>query len=154
MSHYSVKPLEISLRPSRLLAVMLLVLHVMALLMLLVIPVFWSFRLIFGLVLIASFIYCLFRYALLRLPGSVKGLKLTERGVFRIRRVDGDWLQAEVLGESSVKPWLTVLSLKLQEQKLATHVLLLPDSLDQNEFRQLRIWLLWGHGPTEMDSRA
>ena len=154
MSHYSVKPLEISLRPSRLLAAVLLGLHAMALLILLVIPAPWFFRLALGTALIISFLYCRAQHVLLCLPGSVNGLKLTQSGQFSIRRTSGDWLPAEVLGGSSVKPWLTVLNLKLEEQRFNTHVLLLPDAMDQNDFRLLRTWLIWGKKSTEVRGNA
>jgi toxin CptA len=41
-------------------------------------------------------------------------------------------------------PWLTVLNLKLPGKRLVRHVILLPDALDENEFRRLRVWLRWG----------
>lgn len=76
------------------------------------------------------------RYAVIGLSASRDGLKIETR-------TDG-WMDAEILGSSFVSPWLTVLNLKLSQRRLPAHVVLLPDMLDHDEFRRLRVWLKWG----------
>jgi len=146
LSHYSVKPVEITLRASRLLAACLIVLHAVVLVLTLVMPLLWESvlpRPALVLALTASLAYHLAQHALRRLPGSVTGLNLALDGAFAIRR-GGDWLPAEVLGSSFVHPHLTVLSLRLEGRRFATHVVLVPDALDAEAFRRLRVWLRWG----------
>jgi len=46
--------------------------------------------------------------------------------------------------DSLVTPFITVLNVLPQGARLARSVVILPDSLDAESFRQLRVWLKWG----------
>jgi len=139
-----VKPVEIALRPSRLLAGWLLGLHAVVLALALVMPLHWGARLALMLALTASLGYHLAQHALRRLPDSVTGLKLAADGTFLIRFGCADWALVEVLGTSFVKPELTVLHLRAEGRRLVDYVVVMPDALDAEAFRTLRVWLLWG----------
>ena len=52
------------------------------------------------------------------------------------------WISADIGNESTVTPWLTVLYLVLPDDRKCTLVLL-PDNLSREHFRQLRVWLRW-----------
>jgi toxin CptA len=52
-------------------------------------------------------------------------------------------VEASLLGTSFVSPYLAVLNLKPGNSRLARHIVLLPDSLEKEEFRQLRVLLRW-----------
>jgi toxin CptA len=56
----------------------------------------------------------------------------------------GEWHEAEILDSSFVAPWLTVLNLKQLQSGLIRHVLIVPDNVDPEAFRHLRVWLRWG----------
>lgn len=148
MSHYSVKPVEVTLRLSRLLAAWLAGLHAAVLGLTLVMPLPWSVRLALVLALTASLAYHLAQHALRCLPGSVTGLKLAADGTFSIRFGAAEWMPVEVLGTSFVKPELTVLHLRMEGRRLVNYVVVVPDALDAEIFRALRVWLLWGRKST------
>jgi toxin CptA len=48
------------------------------------------------------------------------------------------------LRDSLVTPYLTVLNVLPQGARFSRSVVILPDSLDAESFRQLRVWLKWG----------
>ena len=56
---------------------------------------------------------------------------------------DGHWSPATVLRSSFVLPWLVVLHLRLEGRRLMLPVVLLPDSMGNDDFRRLRVWLRW-----------
>jgi toxin CptA len=89
-------------------------------------------------------LHALALHALLLRPSSIVRIEVTASGEMRCMLRSGEMFAATVLSSSTVMPWLTVLNLKLPGKRLARHVILLPDALDANEFRRLRVWLRWG----------
>lgn len=103
-------------------------------------------------VLAASLIFYLRYYALLRSPGSVVSFELSDEmaGTLEIRC--GERIPCALLGSSFVAPYLTVLDWKPLEHRAspmpwrkfsARSVVILPDGIDAEEFRQLRVLLRW-----------
>lgn len=145
--------LAVRLKPSRRLAVMLSFAHFTAIGLLwpLAIPV--MMKLAGSAILAASLVFYIRYYALLTSPGSVRGLKLgldhadTMTCTLETRR--GDVITCVPLGSSFVAPYLAVLELKLLgarrlKQRFRTRsVVILPDGIDVEEFRQLRVLLRW-----------
>jgi toxin CptA len=147
LTHYNVKPIAATLTPSPLLAGLLLGMHGMCALLLWLLPLSRPLQLTLLLMLAASLTYHWLRDVLLRLSDSVSGLHLATDGTFSVRLRHDDWVPAEVLGSSFVRPWLTVLNLKLEGRRSMLPVVLLPDTLNHDDFRRLRVWLNWGrHG--------
>jgi len=112
--------------------------------MLCLIPVFaltipWEIRAVLASILLISL--CL---SLRQLPGRLQGLNLAMDGTFSVRLMSGEWVPAEVLDSSFVKPWLTVLHLRLEDRRRMLPLVLLADMLDPEDFRRLRVWLHWG----------
>lgn len=138
------KPLAVSLRPSRLLALLLgcACLGAVALVLLLPLPG-WGKALALA-VMLGSGWHALRRHAWLRAPQSILGIEVNVRGELRCSTPGQDWQLADVLGSSTVTPWLVVLNLRFEGRRLARHVVLLPDSADAESLRQLRVWLRWG----------
>ena len=128
--------------PSRYLAAILIAAHVIALSALLPALPPWAGVALAVLVLL-SLLHYLLRDAWLRLPHSCTGLALEDEGVVLIRR-DGARLPCRILPGGLVAPGLTVLNLKPHGARTARSVVILPDSLDKESFRQLRVWLKWG----------
>ncbi len=142
MAHYSVKPVEAVLLPSRLLAVLLLGMHAAAALLALSVPLDMPVRLVLLAAVAASLAYHGNREILRRSRNSVQAVHLAADGTFSIR-FGSSWLQAEVQGSSFVRPWLTVLHLKPQGRRFGMPLVLLPDMLRTEDFRRLRVWLRW-----------
>lgn len=147
--------LIIRLKRSMRLAMMLSLAHfsTIGLLWPLMLPV--AVKLLGTVILAMSLIFYLRYYALLRSPGSVVGLELSDEMACTIETRCGERIPYALLGSSFVAPYLTVLDGKLQqsseprrclmpcEKFSARSIVILPDAIDAEEFRQLRVLLRW-----------
>jgi toxin CptA len=133
---------RVEFSPSYRLAVLLAVVHGAALLALLAVLPVWAGALA-GALLLANLAYYLLRDALIRLGISCTGLVADGEGVVMSLR-NGDRVPCVIDKDSVVTPMLTVLNLRLRGQRGARSILILPDSLDAESFRELRVWLRWG----------
>lgn len=134
---------QFKLQPSRYLAAVLVVVHGSALAVLfpLTLPV-WA-KTALAIVILFSLAYHLRRDALLSSRIAVMALLLEEeQAVLTLRR--GDQLAGQILRNTLVTPFITVLNVLPQGAHLARSVVILPDSLDAETFRQLRVRLKWG----------
>jgi toxin CptA len=135
--------LHISLNPSRLLAAILIVAHACAISLVLMIELPQWLKLAAALGLIIQCMLIVYRRALLRGAEPVLALEVTSDHQLNIRTRRGGWQECEVLGSTYVSPFLTIINLQLSGERMARHVTLLPDSLDRDDFRRLRVWLKW-----------
>ena len=87
--------------------------------------------------------YHLWREAWLSAPSASVGLMLEGDQVVLTTR-DGEKLTGQILRDSLVTPFLTVLNVLPQGARFARSVIIMPDSMDAESFRQLRVWLKWG----------
>lgn len=55
-------------------------------------------------------------------------------------------LPAAILETTYVSHWLTAVNLRVGDERLARHVLLLPDNVDADDFRRVRVALRWARG--------
>lgn len=146
--------LVVQLKPSMRLATMLSFAHFSAIGLLwpLLLPV--SAKLAASAILLASLVFYLKRYALLRSPDSISSFRLSDDMACTFETQRGDRVVCALLGSSFVAPYLTVLELKPLEIESADSpkswrrffsrsVVILPDGIDPEEFRQLRVLLRW-----------
>jgi toxin CptA len=153
--------LILQLKPSMRLAVILSLAHFSAIGLLwpLMLPI--TVKLIGSAILVLSLFFYLRHYALLRSPESVIGLELLEEMTCILELRCGERISCTLLGSSFVAPYLIVLELKLQELREPPHslvssvspkplrrffsrsIVILPDGIDIEEFRQLRVLLRW-----------
>ena len=68
-------------------------------------------------------------------------LSLRDQGALEYVRQNGDVGEATVHRQSTVTPSLTVILLKGDERVEA--LVLLPDALNRDDYRRLRVWLRW-----------
>lgn len=103
-------------------------------------------------ILAASLIFYLRHYALLRSPGSVVSLELSDEMICTLETRRGERIPCTLLGSSFVAPYLAVLDWKPLEpptsllpwRRFSTRsVVILPDGIDAEEFRRLRVLLRW-----------
>jgi len=112
-------------------------------------------------ILALSLFFYLRHYALLRSPESVMGLELSDDMTCTLELRRGERIACTLLGSSFVTPYLTVLELKphklpepLQPLVLpisrkslrrfsARSIVIMPDGVDMEKFRQLRVLLRW-----------
>lgn len=55
----------------------------------------------------------------------------------------GGWVECKVRGDTFVSSFLTVLYLRRFDTKQGISATLLPDMVDAEDFRKLRVWLRW-----------
>lgn len=134
---------QFDIGPSRLLAAILALAHGVALAALipLAFPV-WA-KVALALVILFSLWHHLRRDALLSRPSSCTVLVL-EKGEAALTLRDGKLLAGRVSRDSVVTPFLAVLNIVPGRSLFSRSVIILPDSLDPESFRQLRVWLKWG----------
>ena len=137
---------QFKLQPSRYLAVILIAAHGIALAALfpLALPV-WA-KVALAPLILFSLMYHLRRDAWLSAPSASVELALEGDRVVLATR-GGEQLAGQILRDSLVTPFLTILNILPQGVRLARSVVILPDSLDAESFRQLRVCLKWGSNP-------
>lgn len=130
------------LQPSRYLAVMLGVAHAacLAMLPLLALPL-WA-GLLLAVLLLSSLCYHVWRDAWLHAPDSCLALVMKESDVVLLLR-DGRRQHGRVV-HGMVTPLLTVLSILPQDARMPRSLVVLPDGMSAEAYRQLRVWLRWG----------
>jgi hypothetical protein len=136
--------LRIDLRPSRLLAVALMLVHGLALYAFWISLPGWP-AVLAGVVVLVSLAGTLAR-ARQRIGRSVVSLEMAKDGRASWKDRRGAWHQG-ILGESHfVSVFLVVVDLRPLDGG-ATRVILLADSVAPDDFRRLRVWLRWRPGP-------
>lgn len=137
------KTLHVTLQPSRLLAVMLFVIHgaAIAALALSAMPAWVKTALI--LLLALNLFHQSRRHALLREAESVVEFSLAENGILLGQR-DGRQIAGKLLGNSMVISHLCVMNVLPQGARFSRSIVILPDNLDAEIFRRLRVKLRWG----------
>lgn len=137
----------ISLRPSRILAATLVLAHGAAIAMVVLAGMApWLVALAIA-ALAASLVFNVRKSALLRAADAVIGLEITSDDKLGIQTRRGGWTECEVLGSTYVISFLAILNLKKMDSGRITHAVILPDSLDAEDFRKLRVWLRWKRNP-------
>ena len=134
---------QFNLQPSIYFTIALVASHGVALAVLapLALPL-WA-RTLLALLVFASLMYHIWHDAWLLALSSNKTLLLDGDMILLVAR-NGDQVTARVLADSLVTPYITVLNVLPQGAYLARSVIILPDSLDAESFRHLRVWLRWG----------
>lgn len=136
---------RITINPSRFIAVTLIAVHTAAAGIVLPLQVPAAAKAFFAVLIAASLARTLWRHAFLWARAAIVAIVLEGRESASVQTRDGTWRAADVLGTSYVSPLLTVLNLRVKGSRLARHVVIVPDSADSDDFRRLRVVLLWGY---------
>ena len=98
-----------------------------------------------GLVLLfISLYFYLWQHALLLAPQSLVLIRLLEDGLTCIAQTRANKTTTFTIKyDTFVAPYLTVLSLKSPNSFFSRCVVIFPDGIDNDKFRELRIWLRW-----------
>jgi toxin CptA len=138
--HYNVRPIQLVLKPSRVLAGASLA----AIVMLAITPMPRAAEILLLAVVILS-CACHVADCLLRLPRSLTRLELNGKEELHVTRRDGKSHRVDILPGSFVTPYLTILNMRIRDTGKLRHLLVTPDRVQQDEFRRLRVWLRWGN---------
>lgn len=134
-----------TLFPSRYLAVLLGVAHGAALAAVAVLPLAVAVQLALAALLLGNLACQLRRSVWLSAPAAVLAFRFEGDQVLLDTRA-GVQLSATLLGNSLATPFLTILNVLPQGGRTARSMLILPDSLEAESLRQLRVYLRWQAG--------
>jgi toxin CptA len=105
-------------------------------------------------VLIAQCVVVVRRRAFLLGADAATAIEVTSDHRMSVETRSSGWCEYDVLGSTYVTPYLTVLNLRRPGNRMAKHVALLPDSLNADDFRKLRVWLRWKEDSAKSSRRA
>lgn len=137
--------LKIKLRASWRLAAVLLIAHGAAIALIVVVSIPQWLGLVAATALILSCLVSVRRTGLLLAPASTISIEISSDDVLTVQTRRGEWIECEVLASTYVASFLTVLNLREVERERIRHVVVLSDSIDAENFRNLRVWLRWKH---------
>lgn len=151
--HYIVKPITLTLHPSRILLMLFLAMGLFFSLMLFLAPLPHWLRIAILSLIAANTFYFSLRDALLALPWSCVALNINIKNQLQLICKDGRQLDVVVLESTVVTPYLTVLNYHRNEasfmQRLfIQHLIIFHDAVDVEGFRQLRVYLRWAKPQT------
>lgn len=135
--------LSIHLKPSYRLVGILILTHCLAALILWLLALPWLMQMILSIMLATSLIYYLRKDACLSADNAIVTLAFSSEIPCTVTTRCGESVTCDVLPNTFVAPYLTVLDLKPTGKFLTCSVVILSDSIDAEEFRQLRVWLRW-----------
>ncbi len=139
--------MKINLRPSRILTAILVLAHGTAIAMVVLAGMPPWLASIAIVALVVDLVFNVRQTAWLRAPDALIALEITSDENFSIQTRRGEWIECDVLGSTYVTSFLTILNLKAMDGGRAMRAVILPDSLDAEEFRQLRVRLRWKRAP-------
>ncbi len=141
-------PVDLDLRPSRLMAAYLSCLYAAALASLapLSVPAWLKFVAI--LPLGWSALQALRKHAWRSAPDAVAALRLQADGSIELRRRGGETEAALVEPTSTLLPFVVVMHLRPVRGRGRCTVVLAPDALSGEQLRSLRVWLRWQADPS------
>ena len=141
--------LRIAIGPSRLLAAVLGIAHIAALVVTVVVALATWVKLLIAMALVTSGTWSILRSALRRGPSAIVEVEVEAGGRISCRTRDGSWREGQVLSSSFVSPWLTVLNLRVAGAIRARHLVILPDNVEKDAFRRIRVQLRWSQPAPE-----
>lgn len=129
-------PISIELRRSPIYSLLTSAMHGAAAACLFAIPLDWYWRAV-ALPLIAGSLWSSLR------SSRFASLRLAAKEGLSVLDADGERVAAALLPESTVFAWLVVLRFRIDGERKAHALTLLPDQMSRDEFRMLRLWLRW-----------
>ena len=132
----------LKLRPSVILAGLLFFAYLIALLAVIVLPIVVAAKFLLATLLLCALAYYFCNEVWLILSWSAVAIRLEDASVTVLTR-GGNEYTGKVLGDSVVTSILTILHVSLLEQKKLRHVIIFQDSMDREDFRELRVRLKW-----------
>jgi len=138
--------LRLPLKSSRYLTAGLTLGHLAAIRCVAIVPIPLWLKLLLGVLLAASLVQSLTREAWRIRSSSIIELQCEREGGALFKTRSGNECEVRVLGSSFVASYLTIVLLKPNASRRVRAVVILPDALEPELFRQLRVWLKWRVG--------
>ena len=131
------------LNPSRIFSAALFSVYSLAFLIIFILPIAALARAGLAVLLICALIYYLRRDAWLLLAPSCVAIRMEGKNITLLTRGGGEFT-GRISSDSVVTSVLTILNVLPQEKNSVRSVVIFPDSLDKERFRELRVLLKWG----------
>jgi toxin CptA len=131
------------LYPSHICSAILFFVYTLTILIVFMLPMVVLIKIALAALLACALYYSLRRDAWLLLPLSPVAIRI-EGDQLRLITRGGSELQGEISGNSVVTPFITILHVVPQVIKGVRYVVIFPDSMDKERFRELRVQLKWG----------
>lgn len=141
--------LLVHLRPSLTLMWLLIFAHGAAAILLSLLTLGLGIKSVVTVFLIIGFIFYVRKDAQLLSQNAVVRIELFGKSGCYLTTRSGSRITCQILEDTFVSSYLTVMILKPGTKFLPITVVILPDSVDSEEFRQLRIWLRWRYALNE-----
>lgn len=129
--------------PSHICSALLFSGYTLLILVVFVLPIAVLAKVALAFLLVCALFYYLRRDAWLLLPSSPLAIRIEGNEIALLTR-GGSELQGQILGSSMVTPLITILNVLPLAQKSARYVVIFPDSMNKEHFRELRVQLKWG----------
>jgi len=139
-------PEQVSLRPSRTLAVAVGAIHSCGVACLLPLTLPMWIKLALAAVLLGSLAAALRGSVLLRTARSITHLALNIDGTLEVLQRDGRHHSAQVAAQTTVFSFLVAIRMHILGERGTRSLVILPDMVGAAEFRRLRVWLRWRTG--------
>ncbi len=133
--------IDVSIGTSRILAAVLVSLHLAGMVAVGVLPLAWWIRLTAFALLLASASLTVRRYALVKGAQACSRLRIANDGFCKLELDDGRAVTGRLLSGWFASPLLIVAQIRCEDEWLARKLVLLPDSSDSETLRRLRIFL-------------
>ena len=137
---------RVAVSPSVRLAAAICVVHLLAGVLLWLVPLPAPGKSVITLAIAVSLVFLLARDAALHATNAIVALDIREDDTVSYRTRRGEWVDCELLGSSYVSPHLTIVNLRPHGRRRTRRVILVPDNVDPRDFRRLRMWLRWKRG--------
>lgn len=135
--------LTVRLQPSKRLAWVLTAAHFLAMGILWPLDLTLITKFAILILLIISLIYSIRHHALLNTKNAIVAFELTDAMQCKFETRSGQSIICYILGSTFVTPHLVVLNLQPLGHFLTRSIVILPDGIDAEIFRQLRVLLRW-----------
>lgn len=145
------KPIHINFKPSVLFSVLIAVLSLAACSILVLLQFAWQIKLLFVIIIVLSALNAITYRDLLLFPWSIITLEVNSKNALQLTRKDGNQLiDVSVHADSVVTPYLIVVRYLPKDatftmRLLPYYLIVLPDMVDAESYRQLSVWLRWGY---------
>ena len=144
------KPLQLDFKPSIILTLIISAMASGAFIILILSPLLLMIKLLLGLAIFSATVYAVCLHALLLLPWSCVGLTVSSHNQLTLLLANSGQLPAQICHDSVVTPYFTVVNCRVKDASLVTRLLarkvvILPDMLDKESYRQFRVWVRWGN---------
>lgn len=144
MSETTIRPLYIQLRPSKLLGCGLSLMTAMSVVMVLLLPLIWAAQMAFITMLLLWAVTVIRQRVFFRHTDVIAALEVDAYGHVYGTTVNRDKHSMTIRPDTVVTAFCVVLRYDLPNQS-GLSLVLLPDMLDAQAFRRLRVWLRWGN---------